>query len=147
MSDRGWNWHIWEKHPSSGKPFKYVGAMNTDTEALTWKRENETEHKKFMVNNIGPGGIAKAVGNAGPRPQRTVQQSSPTAMEAMRVARQEAARKDRERQEQNAAKKAERDARTAEDRKVMAGVVKDAEGLLEQHKADEQADLEQGINH
>jgi hypothetical protein len=130
------SWHVWHKDPKTGIR-KYCGSFYNDKAALGFKRDQKNP-EEFQISNIGPSAIAKA---SQPKPS--------SAAERLREKRrqEQAARYERARRGESTSvtppkPKAKPQPETAEQKKMKA----DAADMLEQHKADEQADLEQGIN-
>lgn len=137
--------HIWHVDPVS-KVRKYIGPAKTDYDWLLFKREQGEKRDEYICNNVSPTGTVGPVFRPPTRATGKPRVVSSKAAEAMAQARREADRKMAESQKARAEKKAQADKRRAEDEKEMASIRQDAAGLVEQHKADEQRDLEAGIN-
>lgn len=142
MADRGWNWHIWELHPETKKPYKYFGFMNDEKSAMEWVKKNGKDHYKVL--NFGPTTVPRG-GQTVPT-RKTVTAPSSKAQAAMAAARKEANRKAREHAQASAEKRRKAEERRAQDAKEMEAIRQDAAVGLEKHKADEKRDLEAGIN-
>lgn len=133
------SWHIWHTDPKTGMK-KWCGQFYGEKDALSWKKR-QPRPDEYRITNYGPTRVA-----AGNRPARPVPSSSGSAQRAMAEARAEADRRLREQVKAQRAKAQQDEARRAKDAAEMADIRQDAAGLIEQHKKDEAADLEAGIN-
>lgn len=135
----GYDFHVWHKDPVTGVR-KWCGQFIDPKNALGWK--NKQEHpEQYTVNNIGPLAVARAA-----QPPSTPKQTEADRLAAKRKAERYA----------GAVSGASTAVSPARPKKVVTPprrktkeeqeMAEQAKGLLEQHKADEKADLDAGIN-
>lgn len=142
-----WKWNIWETDPKTGKMKRWLGSITDPRTAFAWLKSQGKDASKYRVNNVppstslmrGPGREVYAtsatdihVGDAlpkrivpgkyddfDPRPKRA---TAPKTGKGTTV----------------------RHAAKPKDTKEMKKIKADAQHIIDQHKADEAAELEAG---
>lgn len=170
-----WNFHVWERDPATGKPKKWVGQFYSDRDALTWRRRQENGAERFIINTIAPSVKDHRASSLPPEAKDfpiKVVPTKPMLSDAEKQARYERIRNGEiERVNRPTtgggrvlpavhhappapfsgsgrvpAKKAAPPVPKAPDTPEMKKAKKEAEKVLAQHKADEQADIDAGVD-
>lgn len=140
-----WKWHLWRKDTKTGLK-SYCGFFYDEKAAIQGKKKRVAEDPNgiYAVLDYGPTDLARGTQRA--TSSRAATRPTSSAQIAMQEARDESRRRDAANVQARKEREAKVAANKAADREAMKGIREDAVKIIDQHKADEKADLDAGIN-